>query len=336
MLSAPARALLLLGFVLVAGCKPDPFRPDAGPPLPDAPPPDGPPPWWQPVPGEAADWDIQLAASPFDVSTPRAMYTIDLWDAVPSVQTLDYGDGTPVTVPAGANAGVIAQLQGQTPPAIVVCHVGTGAIRLDDPDAVKFRGYTATPPDRPDPLATGSVIGWSTPDGGPNERFIDIHETSRDAVVPLIAKRIELARAIGCDAIAAMHNDLHVYQNPGDAGHGFAEVMREEYMSWSRELATRAHAVELSIGPRTKSEIGIDELSMTYDWMMTDRCAEYENCTKVQEFINKQKAVFAIEYKLDEDGNPNTTTILCSKLGTIRDAIFKTAALDSTAPERCP
>src|SRR3954463_10476443 len=114
---------LILGSALVAGCQPSPQRPDPAPP------------WWQPAPGEAADWDIQLAATPFDISAARAMYTLDLWDAVPAATTLDYGDGAPLAVPAGKHPGAIAELHARTPPAIVVCQIGTGAIRLTDPDA---------------------------------------------------------------------------------------------------------------------------------------------------------------------------------------------------------
>jgi hypothetical protein len=343
MASVPTRALLLgsLGFVLVAGCKPEPFRPDAGPPR------DGPPPWWQPKPGEAADWDIQLAA-PFNLSTPRAMYTIDLWDAVPAPTTLDYGTGTPatLTVPAGALAGKIAELHALTPPTIVVCHVGTGAIRLDDPDAVKFPGYVASPASPPNRLtspAAGSVIGWSITADDPNQRFIDIHESSRTKVAPLIGKRIELAKTIGCDAIAAEHNDLPAYESDkGGLDHGFSPVSFDEYVSWSNELSSRAHDLEVSIGPRNRSTLGVDALSLTYDWAMVDRCAEHndQSCDDMRPFLNKRKAVFAIEYNLNEEnGQPNTQATLCSQLDLrgIQDGIIKTAELSSVpAVTRCP
>src|SRR5882724_5160561 len=79
-------------------------------------------PWWQPRVGEAKNWDIQLAAT-VDVSAARTMYDLDLWSLVPAPTTLDYGDGDPVAVPAGAMAGTIAALHARTPPAIVICHV---------------------------------------------------------------------------------------------------------------------------------------------------------------------------------------------------------------------
>lgn len=323
------RGLILgfgLGLGLVAGCKPDPHRPDAAPP------------WWKPAPGEAADWDIQLAKAPFDVSAPRVMYTIDLWDAVPAATTMDYGDGAPVAVPAGAHASAIATLHGRAVPAIVVCQVGTGAIRLTDPDAKKFPGYEASPPNRPSMLAAGSVIGWSISNADPDERWIDIHEASRSKVLPLIQKRIDLAQAVGCDAIAASHNDIIGFQ--GTPGHGFADVAPGELASWATELATRIHDLRISFGIRTSASQAVDATpTSVYDWLMTERCGEYQDCALAQPFLNARKAVFEIEYTLDQEGNPNAAAAtLCREVtrARIEDGIIKDVALSSASYERCP
>ena len=317
----------VLGVVLVAGCKPEPHRPDAAPP------------WWKPAPGQAADWDIQLARTPFDISAPRAMYTIDLWDAVPAATSMDYGDGAPVEVPAGAHAGAIADLHGRALPAIVVCHVGTGAIRLTDPDAKKFPGYEASPPNRPTPIAAGSVIGWSITSADSNERWIDLHDASRSKVLPLIQKRLELALAIGCDAIAANRNDLLGFQGTAET-HGFTDVTPGEYASWTTDLTGRAHDLRISIGLRATVNQVVDATPPnTYDWLMTDRCVEggFE-CDVAQPFINARKAVFAIEYTVDTNGDTNNPTLLCADLKKkgIADGIVKDGALSSAAYERCP
>jgi len=319
---------LILGLALVAGCKPEPHRPDAAPP------------WWKPAPGEAADWDIQLAATPSSFSTPRAMYALELWKAVPAPTMLDYPSG-PLAVPAGAHAGAIAQLHAFSPPAIVVCQIMTGAIRLTDPDASKFPGYEANPPNRPDPIAGGSVIGWSITDTDPNERWINIHDDARAIVAPLIAKRIELARTIGCDAIAAEHNDLPLYE--GSSDHGFAPVSYNEYASWIGELSTRSHDARISFGLRNGSSLSIDDdtpagkISQMCDWLMEDRCAEAGFCDQVQPFINRSKAVFAVEYDKNIEDAPNNPTTLCSTLRAagIKDGIIKSAELSSAYYMRC-
>ncbi|HWU87738.1 MAG TPA: endo alpha-1,4 polygalactosaminidase [Kofleriaceae bacterium] len=328
MRSVTARSLAL-GLVLLAGCKPEPFRPDAGPIR------------WSPKPGEILDWDIQLARTPFDVSTMRAMYMIDLFDAVPAATMLDYGDGAPLTVPAGAHATAIAQLHATTPPTIVVCHVNSGAIRLTDPDAIKYPGYEANPPNRqtlPDSHpAPGSVIGWSTSETDSNERFIDMGDGARDKVLPLVERRIELAKRIGCDAIAANLNDAVAYEST--IGHGFDPIKPEVLTSWATEVTKRAHDREISIGVRNSRQQTIDAEAPAYDWALVDRCGEYDECDKQQPFINRHKAVFAIDYDTMEDGSSsNTAAVVCGMQAAaqIAGGIIKTAALDSSYRMPCP
>jgi hypothetical protein len=334
MRSESVRALIL-GLALVAGCKPEPHRPDAAPP------------WWKPAPGEAADWDIQLTATtaaPFSISAPRAMYALDLWDVVPAATTLDYGDGKPpLAVPAGALATAIADLHTRTPPAIVVCHVGAGSIRLDDPDASKFPGYEATPPNRPTPPAASSVIGWSTTAADANERFIDIHTAARATVLPLIGKRIELAKDIGCDAIAVKGTDLPAYQAPGEIGHGFPNIAFVEYQSWSEEMSSRAHDLIISIGIRNKTLLGADSLAATYDWTILEGCGDPSSpfCDMARPYLTRNKAVFEIEYSTDENDQPRSQAVLnglCTALANdgIQNGIIKSAELSSAYYMRCP
>ena len=317
---------LILGLVLVAGCKPEPHRPDAAPP------------WWKPVPGEAADWDIQLAASPFDVSAQRAMYTLDLWDVVPTATTIDYSDGMPpLAVPAGAHASAIADLHTRTPPAIVVCQIGVGSIRLTDPDAKKFPIYEASPPNRQTAPAAGSVIGWSTTTADANERFIDIHQAARTIITPLIKKRIDLAQTIGCDAIAAKDSDVPAFQDPGGIGHGFPDISFSEYESWTGVVAGYAHSLRISVGPHNRSTLAVDQMAVTHDWIIAERCAEFQECDMYQPFLNRSKAVFALEYNKNEAGMDNNPTTLCGRLETarIQDGIIKDAALSSAVYVPC-
>lgn len=320
-----------LGLAL-AGCKPSPERAAVDAPgAPDA----FVAAWWTPEPGEVSNWDIQLAAAPFDIGPERAMYTIDLWDAVPAATAIDYGDGAPVTVRPGAHATAIAMLHARTPRPIVVCHVGTGSIRLDDPDAMKFPGYAANPPNRDTPPAAGSVIGWS-PGSDANERFLDLRTAQRAIVKPLIEKRIALAKQIECDAVAADRNESIAFQ----ANTGFTAITLDEYTSWSADVTGLAHARELSIGMRNRgTNVPTDDVAKLYDWMILDRCAEFELSPFARPFLNASKAVFALEYDLrEEDNMPNSIPALCSELATanISDEIVKTTALDSAFYMQCP
>src|SRR5436190_16188436 len=124
------------------------------------------------------------------------MYVVDLWDVVPSARMIDCGGGDPVAVPAGSQATKIAELEAAGTK--VICQVGTGAIELTDPDARKFPGYEANPPNRPTAVKAGSVIGWSTSLTSTNERFLDVHAGARAGFEKYITARIDLAKAIGC------------------------------------------------------------------------------------------------------------------------------------------
>jgi hypothetical protein len=289
------------------------------------------PPWWQPRSGEASNWDIQLAA-PFDVSAERVMYVLSLWDLVPEEIELDYGDGDPVTVPAGVLAGTIADLHGRSPAAIVLCHLDTGALELGRPDAAKFPGFEADPPDRPDPPAPGSVIGWSA-SGHPDERYLDIGEVARPELAGLIWKRLDLAAQIGCDGVATDRNDV-ITRDPG------FDISTEEQVTWFREVADQAHARELAVGMKDGDTIPghIDQLADAFDFLTVQRCAEFQSCDTTRPFTILDKAVFAIDYELDgELGEPQNPDILCPRQleALVFDGLVKDAELTSGFRVQC-
>jgi hypothetical protein len=285
--------------------------------------------WWTPEPGEASNWDIQLTG--VDVSAERAMYVLDLWELVPAATTLEYGDDDPVEVPAGSLAGTLAQLHARTPRPIVICHVNTGAIELDDPDARKFPGFEPDPPDDPTPPEPGSVIGWSTPQG-PEERFLDIREPSRASWVEIMWKRIDLAKQIGCDGIAPDHNDQHLLE-PG------FEVGVLEQLSWFEEVARQAHQRELSVGMVNGHVLANqpDSLVDDYDWALPERCAEFDDCGSLRPFINARKAVFALDYEPDADGFGIEPAIACARYdrSMISDGLVKDLALTAEVRSDC-
>ena len=90
------------------------------------------------------------------------MYVLELFDVVPAPTTIDYADGNPVTVPAGALCRHHRRAERAGSAGDRGVPIATGAIDLDDPDAPKFPGFGASPPNRPDAPAGGSVIGWNT------------------------------------------------------------------------------------------------------------------------------------------------------------------------------
>ena len=289
------------------------------------------PQWWQPKVGEAKNWDIQLTA-PIDVTTPRTMYDLDLWALVPVPTMLDYGDGDPVTVPAGALAGAIAQLHARTPPTIVICHLETGALDLALPDARKFPGYRADMnyPNSPAAPAAGSVIGYRV--GATAKRWLDIRAASRSKVIPVLFKRFELARSIGCDGVEADRNQVFLFDS------GFTTVATDSY-SWYGEIADQAHARKLSAGMKNGNSIAgqVDMMADKYDWMMVERCGELDDCDSVRPFINALKDVLAIDYDHDSDGVAQGSTLPCSReqLAMIADGIYKDVPLSKNVRTQC-
>jgi len=284
----------------------------------------GSPPWWQPKVGEARNWDIQLSGK-IDVSMPRLMYDLDLWSLVPSQTTLDYGDGAPVTVPAGALAGTIAQLHARTPSTIVICHVETGALEMGRPDEKKF---------------PAAVIGGTVPDL-PIAHFLDVSAAGRTKWSSIMFKRFDLARQIGCDGVEPAHNNVGAYIS------GFT-IPSEDSYSWYAEVATQGHARMLSTGMKDADFVSgaIDTGADKFDWLMIERCGEFQMCDVARPFLNLEKAVFAIDYNFDSGDDSVVPPILpkaqgstgvCMQQGLamIADGLYKDVPLSSAVRTQC-
>lgn len=288
---------------------------------------------WVPAPGSAKNWDVQLTA-PFDLSVQRAMYDLDLFDVVPSAQTLSYPDGD-LVIPAGVLPTAIADLHAKS--TIVVCHVGAGLIDLTDPDAMKFPGYAANPPNRPTTLSDATVIGWDTTNWqkpfGTSIRYIDIRAAHADAVLALVEKRLDLAKQIGCDAVEA--DGIDQFKD----GTGFPMATRDDELAYFSSIAAEAHRRELSIGMKNVYNDGpaIDALPMIYDWMLVQRCAEQDDCSKESAFTGVMKAVFGLDIKApDSSGLGIDPALACPKYAPILiDGIVKDEALTSGFRSGC-
>jgi len=319
------RSALLVAVALCAACKGEPFRPDAQI--------DGPsvdaykPPWFFPTPGEVKNWDIQLAA-PYDFATARAMIVVDLWEVVPSAMTITYDDASTVNVPAGSQPTAIATLAaaGTT----VICQVGTGAMKLTDPDAMKFPGYEANPPNRPTAVAAGSAIGWSTSLTDANERFVDFRIAGAAAVV---MKRITFAKQIGCDGVLAYRNDAASFTAASGFTHGFSEITSAQETDWIVDVAKAGHDIMISVGGRGgHGAPNVGEIDDDYDWLMAERCTEIPDCDLARPFIESQRAVFGLDYDVQDDGTTaNALATVCARwVNGMVDGVMKQATLDGS------
>jgi hypothetical protein len=247
--------------------------------------------WWRPAPGEASDWDWQIT-EPYDVSAPRKMYDLDLFDLAPAGSYLAYPDGSTIDVAAGPLAGTIETLHARVPRPVVICYLDTGAYEAYRPDAARFPGHHPNSQDIPNgsPPEAGSVIGWDT--GWDGERWLDIRAESRALFAHIIWARLDLARRMGCDGVEPDQN------NPLDNNPGFP-ITLEDQLSWYEAVAAEAHARGLSVGMKNgHDQPGASQRLVTaFDWALPEECFEYSECQALEPFISAGKAVFAVDYK---------------------------------------
>ncbi|MGK5532476.1 endo alpha-1,4 polygalactosaminidase [Streptomyces sp. URMC 129] len=132
-------------------------------------------------------------------------------------------------------------------------------------------------------------MGWNT--GWDGERWLDIREESRDAFAGLVWARLDLAARMGCDGVEADQN------NPLGNDPGFPVTLDDQH-SWYREVAAQAHARGLSVGMKN----GHDQpgsaavLADAFDWALPEECAQFDECAELRPFIDRGKAVFAVDY----------------------------------------
>lgn len=154
----------------------------------------------------------------------------------------------------------------------VICYFDAGAWESYRTDADQF---------------PAAVIGRST--GWDNERWLDIRQI--DVIGPLIAKRLDMAVAKGCDAVEP-DQDNGWENNPG------FPITRAQSIAWNRWVAQAAHDRGLSVG--LKNSIGeTAELEPFFDWALNEECFQYKECDQLAPFTRAGKTVLQVEYKTD-------------------------------------
>jgi hypothetical protein len=208
---------------------------------------------WKPSPGTTWQWQITGIV---DESVEAAMYDVDLFDARPGHE----------------NGGVIGRLQAKG--IVVVCYLDTGAWESYRPDAARF---------------PRSVIGNST--GWEGERWLDLRRKSWPKFAPIIWKRLDLAKRLGCDGVEPDQN------NPIGNRPGFP-ITAADQKAWYLEVARQAHRRGLSVGMKN-GLVSIDRDTVAaFDWALNEQCFQYEECARMKPFTKAGKAVFHVEYKL--------------------------------------
>lgn len=130
------------------------------------------------------------------------------------------------------------------------------------------------------------------------EYYLNIKE---QAVRAVMAERIQRAKTMGCDGIEP--DNLDAYSN--DRTFNLTEADQLNYLKF---LADEAHKHDLLIGLKNVPElvtksVGGQAIVDIYDFALNEECYTYNECGNYTRFIDKNKAVFIVEY----ERNPNCT-----------------------------
>ncbi|MEU6116535.1 endo alpha-1,4 polygalactosaminidase [Streptomyces sp. NPDC047117] len=156
----------------------------------------------------------------------------------------------------------------------VICYLSVGAWEDWRPDAGDF---------------PKSVIGRSN--GWKGERWLDIRKL--DVLEPLLAKRFDMCRDRGYDAIEPDNVD-------GYANRSGFPLTAADQLRFNRMVARLAHERGMAVGLKNDLD-QIPQLVKDFDFAVNEQCAQYGECDRLTPFIRAGKAVFHVEYELPTD-----------------------------------
>jgi hypothetical protein len=191
-------------------------------------------------------------------------------------------------------ASVVATLHQKG--AKVMCNLSAGSFEDWRSDAASF---------------PGSILGNTH--GSPGERWLDIRAT--DVLGPIMKARLDLCHSKGFDGVGV--DNVDGYTNAT----GFPLTAADQLV-YNRFLATEAHARGLSVG--LANDLGqVADLLGDFDWMLDEQCFEYNECDRVQPFVDAGKAVFHVELNLE-------TSAFCPQANALNfNSLKKNVSLDA-------
>lgn len=184
----------------------------------------------------------------------------------------------------------------------VVCYVSAGTWEPYRPDADRF----------PRRLLGRRVNGF------PDERWLDVRRLR--VLLPILEDRLDRCAAKGFDGVELDNVDGWVNAT------GFPISRHDQYV-FDRALADAATVRGLS--PGLKNALGLaPALVGDFGWALAEQCVQYDECDRLQPFVDAGKAAFDVEYRgtLDE---------LCPQVPAGVSASRKHLRLDAWA-RRCP
>ena len=139
-----------------------------------------------------------------------------------------------------------------------------------------------------------SVLG-NTMDGWADEKWLDI---SNEVLIPIMRARLDLAKEKGCDGVEPDNMDGYINDT------GFI-LSADDQLAYNKFIANEARKRGLSVGLKNDLD-QIVELEPYYDFSINEQCNEYNECDKMQPFIDANKPVLNTEYLQDYVDNNNS------------------------------
>jgi hypothetical protein len=168
--------------------------------------------------------------------------------------------------------GVVSRLHDDG--SAVVCYISAGSWERWRPDADRFPEH---------------VLGRSN--GWPGERWLDIRR--RAVLRPIMERRLDMCAHKGFDAVE--FDNVDGYANRTGFPLTGADQLRFDVM-----LANEAHRRGLSA--LLKNDLGqVRTLLPYFDAALNEQCHQYDECGRLDAFVEAGKAVFGVEYKLEVD-----------------------------------
>jgi hypothetical protein len=157
----------------------------------------------------------------------------------------------------------------------VICYFSAGSYEDWRTDASRF----------PRELLGRDIEGW------PGEKWLDISKL--DMLRSIMEARLDLAIEKGWDGVDP--DNVDGYSN--DTGF---PLSAEDQLTYNIFLSRAAHSRGLAIGLKNDVE-QIIELLPYFDWMLSEECFSYKECSLLLPFVQAGKPVFIIEYELSPD-----------------------------------
>lgn len=157
---------------------------------------------------------------------------------------------------------------------VVVCYLSAGSRETFRPDAGDF---------------PKSVVGKPL-DGWPGERWLDVRKWS--VLGPIMKQRLDRCSSRGFDAVE--FDNVDGWSNAT----GFP-IKREDQLRYNARLANAAHARGMAALLKNDVEQAA-RLEPYFDAALNEECFSYNECERLQPFIDAGKPVFAVEYELNK------------------------------------